>query len=152
MELIPPTQASPRDGHSLLAVAICVKSTTEIAGILHINSRKSRNFWIPYENIRGKVAHFLRKMKHVLWIHGASETLLPDQPLSLVSIGAEGGYGENPCLPALFSPGLMQRQFQDPSRLAGGDYGVEIPVDIWWGQASTRLQAGSSPQLRDTGS
>lgn len=46
-----------------------------IAGILHINSRKSRDFWAPYENIREKkTAHFLRKMKHILQGHGASET------------------------------------------------------------------------------
>ena len=46
-----------------------------IAGILHINSRKSRDFWAPYENIREKkMVHFLRKMKHILQGHGASET------------------------------------------------------------------------------
>lgn len=44
----------PPDGRSLLAGAMCVKTTAGIAGILHINSRKSRDFWVPYENKRGK--------------------------------------------------------------------------------------------------
>ena len=52
-----------------------MKMMAGIAGILHINSRKSRDFWAPYENIREKkMAHFLRKMKHILQGHGASET------------------------------------------------------------------------------
>lgn len=52
-----------------------MKTMAGIAGILHINSRKSRDFWAPYEIIGGKkMAHFLRKMKHILWGHGASET------------------------------------------------------------------------------
>ena len=31
-----------------------MKMMAGIAGILHINSRKSRDFWAPYENIREK--------------------------------------------------------------------------------------------------
>ena len=49
----PPT-LQPPDGQSLLAGAMCVKMMAGIAGILHINSRKSRDFWAPYENIREK--------------------------------------------------------------------------------------------------
>jgi hypothetical protein len=31
-----------------------MKIMAEIAGTLHINSKKSRGLWTPYENIRGK--------------------------------------------------------------------------------------------------
>ena len=55
-----------------------MKMMAGIAGILRINSRKSRDFWAPYENIREKkMVHFLRKMKHILQGHGASETPPP---------------------------------------------------------------------------
>ena len=39
-------------GHNLLAGAVCVKTPAGIVGILHLNSRKSKDFWAPYENIK----------------------------------------------------------------------------------------------------
>lgn len=93
-----------------------MKTMAGIAGILHINSRKSRDFWAPYENMRGekKMAHFLRKMKHILWGHGASET--PPTTRFLSACWAGSGCGEEK------TPVLCARPFQPGSHAEAGHH------------------------------
>lgn len=56
------------------------------------------------------MAHFLRKMKHILWGHGASETPPPTRFLSACWAGSGCGEEKTPVLCALSSQGLMRKQ------------------------------------------
>ena len=129
----PPLQ--PPDGQSLLAGAMCVKMMAGIAGILHINSMKSRDFWAPYENIREK-KWLIFWEKWSIFYRVMEPLKHHQQPFFLILIGTWDGWmweRGNPSS-APFQPGFHKTVLA-PWRLAGGDPGEGTRTGNWRGGA-----------------
>lgn len=122
----------------LLEGDLSMKITATIAGILHVNSRKSRGFWIPHVNRKegACIGPFLSKVKHI--------------SLSLVLGRGRSGYWEGKH--QFYSPFLQEPQVEVVimSTEAGG------VVQRWSAYGKCRegwdRQSAPAPSFGDVGS